>query len=223
MDKQQVAEQIAAQGVLPLMSNQDKEKCLRLLNASYRAGIRVFEFACRYPNAEEIFVALKEHAKKNLPGMILGVGTMITRADAKKYIKLGTAFIVAPLLDEEVGKYCREKKVFWCPGAGTLTEIVKAHQAGADLVKIFPAETLGGPAFVRAIKAPCPWVNVMPTGGVTLEEENLRNWFQAGVNAVGIGSALFRKDLVEHASDDDLEQAVSNLLNTIRRVRVPAA
>ena len=220
--KKQISETINAQGVLPLMSHPDTETCLKLLRSSYRAGIRAFEFACRYPNAPDVFRALRKYSDEELPGMILGVGTILTKADAKKYVKMGASFIVAPILDEETGDFCVEKKIFWCPGAGTLTEIIQAYNMGADLVKIFPAETVGGPAFVRAIKAPCPWVPVMPTGGVTIEETNLRAWFESGVECVGIGSALYRKDLVENAGEEELTNRVKDLLNLISKIRLPA-
>lgn len=218
-DRKIIAEQIYRQGVLPLMSHPDMDTCLRLVRASYKAGMRIIEFACRHENAPEVFERIVDAAKKELPGLIAGVGTIIKKNEAKKYANLGAAFIVAPIIDEGVGRYCSDKNIFWCPGAATLTEIVHAHELGADLVKIFPAETLGGPAFVKAIKAPCPWLKVMPTGGVTLEESNLRDWFNAGADCVGIGSALFNKELVSKAGEEEMTAHIAGLLSAIRKIR----
>ncbi|SFQ29844.1 2-dehydro-3-deoxyphosphogluconate aldolase / (4S)-4-hydroxy-2-oxoglutarate aldolase [Pseudarcicella hirudinis] len=202
---------------MPLFTNPDAELCKFVAKVSYEAGIRVFEFASRTDNAPEVFTALRKYADEYLPELIIGVGTIITVKDAQKYLALGAEFIVAPMLSEEVGKFCRENDIFWCPGASTLSEIVRAHDLGADLVKIFPAETLGGPAFIKAIKAPCPWINVMPTGGVTTAEENLKGWFATGISCVGIGSNLFSKDIL--ASPEKTKERVVTLLETIKKVR----
>jgi 2-dehydro-3-deoxyphosphogluconate aldolase/(4S)-4-hydroxy-2-oxoglutarate aldolase len=221
-DRKIIAEHIYKQGVLPLMSHPDMDTCLRLIRASYKAGVRIIEFACRNDNAREVFERIMEYAAKELPGFIVGVGTIIKKADAEKYAELGAAFIVAPIIDTGVGSYCSSKNIFWCPGAATLTEIVHAHELGADLVKIFPAETLGGPAFVKAIKAPCPWVKLMPTGGVTVEESNLRDWFNAGADCLGIGSALFNKQIVSSASEEEMTAHIAGLLSNVRKARTAA-
>lgn len=217
-DKETIFGLLKKQGVLPLMSHADKDVCLKLLKASYQAGIRIFEFACRYDNAADVFTALKEYADRYMPELVLGTGTMMNKADAGLYLSLGSDFIVSPIIDEETGKFCVSENVFWCPGAGTLTEIVHAHRLGADLVKIFPAETLGGAAFVKAIKAPCPWLKLMPTGGVTLEENNLKNWFASGVVCVGIGSALYSKELTV-GTEEEMTAVVGTLMDTIEKVR----
>ncbi|MFC0185746.1 bifunctional 4-hydroxy-2-oxoglutarate aldolase/2-dehydro-3-deoxy-phosphogluconate aldolase [Pseudarcicella hirudinis] len=213
----QISTLLKEQGIMPLFTNPDAELCKFVAKVSYEAGIRVFEFASRTDNAPEVFTALRKYADEYLPELIIGVGTIITVKDAQKYLALGAEFIVAPMLSEEVGKFCRENDIFWCPGASTLSEIVRAHDLGADLVKIFPAETLGGPAFIKAIKAPCPWINVMPTGGVTTAEENLKGWFATGISCVGIGSNLFSKDIL--ASPEKTKERVVTLLETIKKVR----
>ncbi len=218
-DKQKIEALIRKQGALPLMSHADPDTCIMLLRASYQAGARIIEFACRYDNAEKVFERIVQYAEKELPGLVVGVGTIIRKPEAEKYIAMGASFIVAPIIDEQVGEYCVDKNIFWCPGAATLTEIVHAHELGAGLVKIFPAETLGGPAFLRAIKAPCPWIKVMPTGGVTVSESNLRDWFEAGADCVGIGSALFSKQIVSAANEEQIKERVEDLLSTISRIR----
>ncbi len=205
------------QGIMPLFSHANTDLCKLVLKTSYEAGIRVFEFASRTPNSPETFQALREYANTSMPGMMLGVGTIITVADAQRYLALGADFIVAPMLSEEVGLFCRDNDIFWCPGASTLTEIVKAHQLGADLVKIFPADALGGPAFIKAIKAPCPWINIMPTGGVTTSEENLMSWFATGVHCVGIGSNLFSAESL--SSPEKIRERVDTLLATIQAIK----
>jgi 2-dehydro-3-deoxyphosphogluconate aldolase/(4S)-4-hydroxy-2-oxoglutarate aldolase len=218
-DKKIIAEHLHKQRVLPLMSHADIDTCLRLVNAAYKAGVRIIEFACRNDNAEKVFERIIQYAEKELPGLIVGVGTIIKKSDAEKYTALGASFIVAPIIDEGVGNHCVREDIFWCPGAATLTEIVHAHELGADLVKIFPAETLGGPAFVKAIKAPCPWIKVMPTGGVMVSESNLRDWFNAGADCVGIGSALFNKQILSSVNEEEIAAHIGNLLSIIRKVR----
>lgn len=201
------------------MSHGDSATSIKLIKACYTAGMRIIEFAARTSNAEQVFKDIIAYAEKELPELIVGVGTIIKKPEAEKYIGLGASFVVAPIIDEEVGRYCVSKNIFWCPGAGTLTEIVNAHGMGADLVKIFPAETLGGAAFVRAIKGPCPWVNIMPTGGVTISEPNLQEWFDAGVKCVGIGSGLFSKQIIASENENEITAHISKLLSIINRVR----
>src|SRR5436190_5798702 len=194
--RQEVGQQIISHAFIPLFTHDDVELSKQAIQAAYDGGVRVFEFTDRTENAFEIFKEVVSFAEKSLPGMLLGAGTIMTEKSAHKYYEAGAQFIISPVIPAEVATYCEKNNIFWCPGASTLNEIVMAHNLGADLVKIFPANFLGGPKFLEAIKGPCPWIKILATGGVDESEENLREWFTAGVTAVGMGSRLFSKEIL---------------------------
>ncbi len=207
------------QGVLPLFNNPDIEISKAVIQAAYNGGMRIFEYTNRSENALNIFYELEKYASNHLPGFILGIGTIINAQQAEDFHKAGAAFIVQPIITEAVGKYCMENNVYWCPGASTLTEIVYAHNLGAQMVKVFPADTLGGPAYLKAIKAPCPFIHIMASGGVTTDPENLENWFAAGADCVGIGSKLFSKETMQSKDFSQLENNIRSMLASIQQVK----
>ncbi|MDE6499942.1 MAG: bifunctional 4-hydroxy-2-oxoglutarate aldolase/2-dehydro-3-deoxy-phosphogluconate aldolase, partial [Rikenella sp.] len=167
----EVALEMKRQGVIPVFYHADTELCKEILRASYAAGIRVFEFTNRGDFAHEVFGELNRWAAEELPELMLGVGSVVDAPTAALYIQLGAAFVVSPLLNEEMASVCNRRKVLWAPGCGSLSEIGRAEELGAEIVKIFPGSSVGGPEFVRAVKGPCPWSSIMPTGGVEPTEE----------------------------------------------------
>ncbi|NPA36143.1 MAG: bifunctional 4-hydroxy-2-oxoglutarate aldolase/2-dehydro-3-deoxy-phosphogluconate aldolase [Chlorobi bacterium] len=215
----EVFQKMKETGVVPVFFHPDVEVSKNVLKACYDGGIRVFEFVNRGDFAHEVFSDLNKFALKELPGMILGAGTIVDEATTALYIQLGANFIVSPLLNENMARICNRRKIMWSPGCGTLTEIGKAEELGAELVKIFPASEVGGPSFVKAVKAPCPWTNIMPTGGVDTSKENLKQWFDAGVTCVGMGSKLFTKDILLNNDYGLLTQKVKELMKTVREVK----
>ena len=221
MEKEDILQLARVQGLLPPFNHQDVKTARNILSAIYAGGLRIIEFTNRANNALDVFEELVAFAKKNCPDLVIGVGTIMNAKQAKQFHKAGAQFIVAPTLSLEVGAYCSKQNLFWCPGAGTATEVVQAHDWGASLVKIFPAEVLGVP-FIKALKGPCPWTRVMPSGGVTMEENNLREWFNSGVECVAIGSNLFSREIMNDGKMDLLEQRIQWLLETIRKVRQPS-
>jgi 2-dehydro-3-deoxyphosphogluconate aldolase / (4S)-4-hydroxy-2-oxoglutarate aldolase len=216
--KEEIFQLAASQGLLPPFNHMDEKVSIKILDAIYAGGLRIIEFTNRSENALAVFKSLVKHTKKNLPGLILGIGTIMNAKQAKQFYKAGAQFIVAPVLTKEVGEYCVKNKILWVPGAATPTEIIQATEWGADLVKIFPAETLGT-SFVKALRGPCPWVKLMPSGGVTLDEENIRQWFASGVVCVAIGSQLFSKEIMQEGNFELLQQRIKWLLATIASVR----
>ena len=188
-----VAEQMKATGIVPVFYHADVQTCKDILKACYDGGARVFEFTNRGDFAHEVFAELVKYATKELPGMMLGVGSVIDAGTTALYLQLGANFIVSPLINAEMAKTCNRRKVAWMPGCGSVTEINYAEELGAEVVKIFPGSQVGGPSFVKAVKGPLPWSSIMPTGGVSPTQENLKEWFDAGVHCVGIGSKLFQK------------------------------
>ncbi len=206
-------------GVVPVFYHADIEVCKSVLKACYGGGIRVFEFVNRGDFAHEIFAELNKYALKELPGMILGAGSIVDEATTALYIQNGANFIVSPLLNENMAKICNRRKVMWSPGCGTISEINKAQELGCEVVKVFPASEVGGPSFVKAVKAPMPWTDIMPTGGVNCDKENLKQWFAAGVACVGMGSNLFPKEIMGAKDWAALEEKARVLIETIKSVR----
>lgn len=189
----EVALKMEEQGMVPLFYNPDIEICKKLIRACYDGGARLLEFTNRGDLAHEVFNKLNKFVMSDLPGMIMGVGSVTDAGTASLYMQLGANFIVTPVLREDIAVVCNRKKVLWSPGCGSLTEICRAEELGCEIVKLFPGG-IYGPGFVKAIKGPQPWTKIMPTGGVSPTEDNLKSWFDAGVTCVGMGSKLMIKN-----------------------------
>lgn len=213
-----VASVMEETGLVPLFYHPDVELGKKVLEACYKGGIRILEFTNRGDFAHEVFAELNKYAAEELPDLIMGVGSVVDAGTASLYMQLGANFIVSPMLNENVGRVCNRRKVLWSPGCATLSEINKAEELGAEIVKIFPGSTIG-PGFIKAVKAPCPWTSIMPTGGVSATVENLSAWFNAGATCVGMGSKLITKEFLANRSFDELEEHVRDTLNLIESIR----
>ena len=214
----EVVQQMKESGMVPLFYHPDIEVAKSVLKACYDGGARLMEFTNRGDFALEIFTDLIKYALAELPGMILGVGSVTDAAAAFQYMLAGANFVVTPVFREDIAIVCNRRKVLWSPGCGSLTEIATAEEMGCELVKLFPGSTYG-PGFVKAIKGPQPWTSIMPTGGVSTEEENLRGWFDAGVTCVGMGSKLISKEILANKDYNALETEVRSVLELIRKIR----
>ena len=204
--------------MVPLFYHSDIEIAKKTLKACYEGGARLLEFTSRGDFAHQIFDKLNKYVLAELPDMIMGVGSVTDSSAASIYMQLGANFIVTPVLREEITVVCNRRKVLWSAGCGSLTEIAKAEELGCEIVKLFPGSTYG-PDFVRAIKGPQPWTSIMPTGGVSTEEDNLRGWFDAGVTCVGMGSKLISNDILANEDFEGLETKVSETLKLIKKIR----
>jgi len=211
----EVASKMYKTGLVPVFYHPDIDVCKKVLSACYRGGVRVFEFTNRGDFAHEVFSGLNKFVLREFSDLILGTGSVVDSGTASLYIQLGTNFIVSPVLVEELAKVCNRRKILWIPGCGTLSEISKAEESGAEVVKIFPGSSVGGPGFVKAIKGPFPWTNIMPTGGVEPSEENLKAWFDAGVSVVGMGSKLITKKILKDHDYGLLENNVREVMRII--------
>lgn len=214
----QVAQTMAQMGMVPLFFHRDVELGKKVLKACYEGGARVLEFTNRGDFAHEAFAELNKYCEKELPEMILGIGSIVDAGTAALYMQLGANFIVTPMLKEDVALVCNRRKVLWAAGCGTLTEINRAEELGCEIIKLFPGDVYG-PKFVASVKGPCPWTSIMPTGGVSPTEENLRSWFNAGVTCVGMGSQLISNDILKNGNFEDLTQRTKEALEIIRRIR----
>ncbi|WP_142786369.1 bifunctional 4-hydroxy-2-oxoglutarate aldolase/2-dehydro-3-deoxy-phosphogluconate aldolase [Changchengzhania lutea] len=216
--RMEVAQTMKDIGMIPLFFHSDIELSKNVLKACYDGGARLMEFTARGDFAHEIFGELTKYAIKELPGMIMGVGSVTDGAAASLYMALGANFIVTPVLREDIAIACNRRKVLWSPGCGSLTEIARAEELGCEIVKLFPGD-LYGPKFVKGIKGPQPWTSIMPTGGVSPTEENLKGWFDAGVTCVGMGSQLISKDIIASKDYEKLELEVKKVICLINDIR----
>ncbi len=206
-------------GLVPLFYNSDVEICRKVIKACYKGGARVFEFTNRGDFAHEVFSDLNKYVVKEMPGLIMGVGSVIDPATTSLYIQLGANFIVSPVLNGEMAKVCNRRKIAWLPGCGSVSEISKAEELGAEVIKIFPGKEVGGPGFVSAVKGPCPWTDIMPTGGVEPTEESLSAWFRAGACCVGMGSKLITKEIIKNNDFKKLEEKVNEAIRIIKSIK----
>jgi 2-dehydro-3-deoxyphosphogluconate aldolase/(4S)-4-hydroxy-2-oxoglutarate aldolase len=214
----EVAAVMRETGMVPLFYHPDTELGKKVLKACYDGGARLMEFTARGDFAYEVFAELNKFALEKLPGMIMGVGSIVDAGAASLYLQMGANFVVTPSLREDIAIVCNRRKVLWSPGCGSLTEINKAEEMGCEIVKLFPGSTYG-PGFVKAIRGPQPWTSIMPTGGVSTEEDNLKSWFDAGVICVGMGSKLISKEILANEDFDGLEDIVRKTLGIIAKIR----
>lgn len=214
----EVANVMEETGMVPLFYNPDIELGKKVLKACYDGGARLMEFTARGDYAFEVFSELNKYAIKELPEMIMGVGSITDAAAASMFMQMGANFIVTPSLREDIAIVCNRRKVLWSPGCGSLTEINKAEEMGCEIVKLFPG-SIYGPGFVKAIKGPQPWTSIMPTGGVSTELSNLKGWFDAGVTCVGLGSQLISKEVLANKDFDGLTKKVMETLNLIKKIK----
>lgn len=214
----EVAQKMAEQGMVPLFYNQDVELGKKVLKACYAGGARLLEFTNRGDYAHEAFAALNKYCEAELPEMIMGVGSVTDAGTTSLYLQLGANFVVTPVLREDIAIACNRRKVLWSPGCGSLTEICRAEELGCEIVKLFPGGTYG-PDFVKNIKGPQPWTSVMPTGGVSPTEDNLKGWFDAGVTCVGMGSQMISSDILKNGTFEVLEKRVADTLALIKKLR----
>ena len=205
-------------GVVPLFYHDDPEVAASVIHACLDGGVRCIEFTNRGDGAHLVFAELMKHFQ-NDQRLILGAGTIMDPATAAIYIQLGASFIVGPNLNPEVARLCNRRKISYTPGCATSTEISNAEELGVEICKIFPAGELGGPAFVRAVRGPMPWVRLMPTGGVTSEKENIFAWIQAGVACIGLGSKFISSELLDAGDFSVLTANIKQILTWIQEAR----
>jgi 2-dehydro-3-deoxyphosphogluconate aldolase/(4S)-4-hydroxy-2-oxoglutarate aldolase len=209
---------IPQQGILPLYFYRDSEVSIEVLKALYNAGIRAVEYTNRGDEALQNFKKMREASYQELKGMHLGIGTIKNASAAKIFVDAGADFIICPGLVEEVAEVADKNNLLWVPGCMTPSEIIRAENMGAKMIKLFPGNILG-PAFMSAIKELFPGLLFMPTGGVELDKENISGWFKAGVCAVGMGSKLVSKDLLAQKDYAKIETLAKKAIEMVRESR----
>jgi 2-dehydro-3-deoxyphosphogluconate aldolase/(4S)-4-hydroxy-2-oxoglutarate aldolase len=213
--KEEILKLIPEQGVLPLYFYKDTDVSIEVLKALYNAGIRAVEYTNRGEAALKNFAAMRKVCDSELKGMYLGVGTIKNAQAAQSFVDAGADYLISPGLVEDAVKLADANNMLWVPGCMTPSEIIRAEQLGAKMIKLFPGNILG-PAFLSAIKELFPALLFMPTGGVEVDRDNLSGWFKAGVCAVGMGSKLITKQALESR---DYEKIKSDTLKTIQLIK----
>ena len=207
-------QKIKEHSLIPLFYHNDLTICKKVLDAVINCGLPILEFTNRGPKAMGNFKQLVMHLGNNT-GSTLGVGSVKTDEEARMFIDLGASLIVSPFLDKSIAKVCVKNNIPWIPGCGTLTEMMTAEKLGAEGVKLFPGGVFG-PKFISSVLAPCPWLKIMPTGGVTADLENISQWFNAGTYCLGMGSKLISKEYLEENNFDGLEKHILQVIENIK-------
>jgi len=216
--KEKILQLTIQQGVLPLYFNKDEEVSIAVLKALYEAGIRTVEYTNRGEAALNNFKVLRKVCDTQLNGMYLGIGTIKNGEQAKAFVEAGADYLISPGVVDDAAKVAQQNGLLYVPGAMTPTEIIRAEQFGSTLVKLFPGNILG-PGFVGAVKELFSGVKFIITGGVEPDENNLRGWFTAGAAAVGMGSKLITKQILETKDYKKITELTTESLRLIKLVR----
>ncbi len=208
-----------ASGLVPVFYHGEVETAKKVAKAVADGGARLLEFTNRGDFAHQVFSELSRWCGRELPDLILGAGSIVDPGTASLYIGSGAHFIVGPVLNPDVAKLCNRRKIAYLPGCGSASEVSQAEELGVEICKIFPGREVGGPAFVKALLAPMPWTNIMPTGGVEATRESIREWFAAGTACVGIGSNLITKERVDAGDFGAIARKTAEVLVWIREAR----
>ena len=216
--KNELLQLIPQQGILPLFFHKDAEVSIQVLKALYKAGIRAVEYTNRGEAALTNFKLMKQLCESEMKDLYLGIGTMKNAEMAKTFIDAGADYLICPGWVPEVAEVADQHDMLWVPGCMTPSEIIAAENKGARMIKLFPGNVLG-PGFMSAIKELFPQLLFMPTGGVELDRDNIAGWFKAGVCAVGMGSKLITKPLLEAKQYDQITQATREVMAIIKSIQ----
>lgn len=214
-----VYQAMMSSGLVPIFYNGDSKVAESIVKACLDGGTRVMEFTNRGEQALKVFTYLSDYLGSIKSPVVLGVGSIVDAPTAALYIAHGANFIVSPNLNPDVARLCNRRKIPYLPGCATVTEISNAEELGVEIVKIFPGETVGGPAFVKALQGPMPWTRIMPTGGVEPTAEGVSRWMKAGAACLGMGSNLISKDAVAAGDFDTIRENVRNVLQFVQDAR----
>lgn len=203
---------------VPVFYFDDENTCLEVMQACVNGGLKIIEFTARGANAKPNFKKMLDFRTKHFPDVLVGIGSLFNAEQTKEYMALGADFIVSPILDFGMGEVCKAKDMLWIPGVGTATELYRASEEGAKLIKLFPGN-VSGPGFASAVLGPMPHLKLMPTGGVKPERENLTAWFKSGVVTVGMGSQLLDKNLINAKDYKGLEGKIKTTVLVVKEIK----
>lgn len=209
---------IARQGILPLYFHANETITVEVLRTLYKAGIRAVEYTNRGAEALSNFNKMVAVRNAELPGMLLGIGTIKNLEQAKNFESAGADFFISPGFVAEVAVFLKSKEILYAPGCMTPTEIITAENAGIKLVKLFPGNILGT-EFLSSIKDIFPSLVFMTTGGVEATHASIQSWFSAGASAVGLGSKLISKKRMEEGDYEVIENETKKAIEIIQTIR----
>jgi 2-dehydro-3-deoxyphosphogluconate aldolase/(4S)-4-hydroxy-2-oxoglutarate aldolase len=214
MSRHENLQRVLDRGLVAIIRASSSEQLVSVARALYEGGVDVIEVTFTTPGAAEVISAVKKELGKHV---LLGAGTVLDSETARIAILAGAEFLVSPTVNLDVIKLALRYDKGIMPGAYTPTEVLTAWEAGADIVKLFPAD-IGGPAYLKAIKGPLPQIRIMPTGGVNLQ--TLKDFVKAGACAVGLGSQLVEKDAVERGDFDRIRSLASQYVEAMKQARL---
>jgi len=217
--RHEVVENLLYNRIVPILHHSDVKQTIDVITACYEGGLKVFEFTNRSDLAHEVFSEVSKQIRRKTPDVLIGAGSIVDPGTTSLYIQLGADFIVSPVMNPQMGDICNSRKITWIPGAGTLTEILEADKCGADIVKVFPANHLGGPEYIKSIKGPCPWLVLMATGSISTDRETITSWLKSGAHCLGLGSQLFTKDILERKNYQGLTAKVKTIMQLVQDLR----
>ncbi len=217
--KHEVVAKILELGLVPVFYNGDFDIAKNIVKACWEGGGKVVEFTNRGDRAYKVFTELANWVDVTFSDLILGVGSVVDPHTAAIYINSGANFVVGPVLNAEIAKVCNRRKIPYSPGCGSASEISKAEEEGSDIVKVFLGHQVGGPKFIKSVLGPCPWMKLMPTGGVNSTRENIHEWIKAGASALGIGSKLISKEKVAARDFEGITELTEKCLWWIKEAR----
>ena len=212
MNKSEVISRIRECGVLPVIRASSKEEALSVIDAIVAGGIGTIEVTMTVPNAVELIANLSTRED-----LLIGAGSVLDPEQARDCINAGAKFIVSPATNFDTIEYCNESDVVVMPGALTPTEILNASEAGADIVKVFPADSMGGAKYLRSLKAPMPHLKLIPTGGV--DQSTAADFIKAGAEAVGVGADLVNLKAIRAGRPQDIRNAAKKYRDIVRSAR----
>ena len=215
----QVYEAMLSTGLVPLFYQADTAVAEKIADAFEAGGARVIEFTNRGEKALKVFAHLNDYLEGKKSKVVLGVGSIVDAPTAALFIANGANFIVSPLFNPEIARLCNRRKIPYLPGTASVTEINTAEEMGVEIVKVFPGETVGGPAFIKAVMGPLPWSRIMPTGGVEATQDSVSKWIKAGAACVGMGSNLTRKDWLDNGDWAAMSDTIKNVLQWVQEAR----
>ncbi|WP_419922588.1 bifunctional 4-hydroxy-2-oxoglutarate aldolase/2-dehydro-3-deoxy-phosphogluconate aldolase [Candidatus Poriferisodalis sp.] len=217
--EREVITAIRGDGVVPVYSHADLSVVKEVATAVARGGLSTFEFTVRGAGADVVGSRFIAWARSHLPQLAVGVGTVLDEITAARMVSEGAAYVFAPSFSAMVAAVCHRADVLYVPGCGTMTEIQTAYDAGCEMVKLFPASAMGGPAFLDAVRGPCPWIEAIPSGGVQPTVESLKGWYEAGAPAVGMGSKLFAKSAINSRDWPGITCTVAEVVEAVATAR----
>jgi len=220
--KQIVLQTLLEDAILPIFCHADGNTAVNILKACIDGGLRAVEFVDRGKNSIEVFRKIVNYRNTHFPKMLIGAGTIYDQQSASIFLREGADFIVSPVFNKEIALACNRQKVLWIPGCGTMNEIAEAESYGAEIIKVFPAISLGA-AFIKNVLGPSPDSLLMVSGGIKSEISEINKWLKAGAACIGLGSDLFPIELTSKKNFEPITEKIKTIIQSIKDTKIPVA